>query len=955
MEAADDVLPEEETEVSPAEAEEALELQEEAPSEETDPARDEPRALETPEEDPYHETDLRAEFMPETEEIPQETDAPEALPGESEEPEVKDAPEAEVEMIHRAGEDTDSGDVLLDDDTVLGDEFFGEDDGTDEEDPAAEQREEPEMAPAEEQPETEEQPEAEEEMPAETAEEPRPEDTAEVSGEECEPSSPEEVSGVPDESRDESGESEEHSAVNPSFEALPVEDHAAYDNDETDREDLTERQHSTETIKEEENPEALLPEGGASADDSGHRGETGSDPGTMHLASPVKKKNGKIRRAPVGPRSRAAGGYVPCLGIFMSLGILFMDMLMRCVLDIQKDPSRIMDVSTLYTMLFAFTAGFLMDLIASVPKSVKGRRILSNILLAAPTALYLLEFFLKQTYGNYMGVRVIMGNATAVAGSYSGVIWQVIFRGIPMIILFCLPIILMNVLFTKLDKPAGKRAVLIKAVCAAGALALGIGAVMSSATGAVTDREYFTSRFNIDKSITRFGLPMSLTLDCIYMVGGIPQAKESTYPVYVPALAVEGYVNMVDIDFDAITASHDYWPIPQMDEYFSSLAPTMKNEYTGMFEGKNLVFIVAEAFTGYVIDPELTPTLYKMANEGFVFENYYQPSWFVSTSDGEYNLLTGLIPDFSIQSMLHTQDNNMYYTPGNVFRRLGYRTMAFHNHDYDYYDRDLTHEHLGYEFWMGMGNGMEEYVEEIWPESDEEMFRGTAHYLTECDGPFHVYYLTVSGHTEYNFSGNYMAVKNRDLIDGTGLSEQVWAIKAQNLELERGLAYLMQELEAAGKLDDTVFVMSCDHYPYGMPDWAYNELAGKELDTVFERYHNTLFLYCSSMEEPVVVDKYCFGPDVIPTVYNLFGIEYDSRLFSGRDILSDSDGLVIFNNYSWITSMGRYNANSGVFYPAEGAQIPDGYSDTVSRVVADRIKYAKYILNYDYYDLVFGR
>ena len=354
-------------------------------------------------------------------------------------------------------------------------------------------------------------------------------------------------------------------------------------------------------------------------------------------------------------------------------------------------------------------------------------------------------------------------------------------------------------------------------------------------------------------------------------------------------------------------------------------------------------------------DPELIPTLYKMANEGFVFENYYQPSWVVSTSDGEYNLLTGLIPDFSIQSMLHTQDNNMYYTPGNVFRRLGYRTMAFHNHDYDYYDRDLTHEHLGYEFWMGMGNGMEEYVEEIWPESDEEMFRGTAHYLTECDGPFHVYYLTVSGHTEYNFSGNYMAVKNRDLIDGTGLSEQVWAIKAQNLELERGLAYLMQELEAAGKLDDTVFVMSCDHYPYGMPDWAYNELAGKELDTVFERYHNTLFLYCSSMEEPVVVDKYCFGPDVIPTVYNLFGIEYDSRLFSGRDILSDSDGLVIFNNYSWITSMGRYNANSGVFYPAEGAQIPDGYSDTVSRVVADRIKYAKYILNYDYYDLVFGR
>jgi len=163
----------------------------------------------------------------------------------------------------------------------------------------------------------------------------------------------------------------------------------------------------------------------------------------------------------------------------------------------------------------------------------------------------------------------------------------------------------------------------------------------------------------------------------------------------------------------------------------------------------------------------------------------------------------------------------------------------------------------------------------------------------------------------------------------------------------------MSELEAAGKLDDTVFVMSCDHYPYGMPDWAYNELAGKELDTQFERYHNTLFIYCSDMEEPIVIDKPCYGCDVIPTVYNLFGIDYDSRLFTGRDILSDAEGLVIFNNYSWLTDKARYNAPRGELYVNDGVTLPEGYAETVSRMVSDRIAYAKYILNYDYYDLVF--
>ena len=67
------------------------------------------------------------------------------------------------------------------------------------------------------------------------------------------------------------------------------------------------------------------------------------------------------------------------------------------------------------------------------------------------------------------------------------------------------------------------------------------------------------------------------------------------------------------------------------------------------------------------------------------------------------------------------------------------------------------------------------------------------------------------------------------------------------------------------------------------------------------------------------MDKPCYSVDIIPTLSNLFGLEYDSRLLAGQDILSDAPGLVIFNDYSYLTELGRYNADTDTFTPNEGA------------------------------------
>ena len=139
-------------------------------------------------------------------------------------------------------------------------------------------------------------------------------------------------------------------------------------------------------------------------------------------------------------------------------------------------------------------------------------------------------------------------------------------------------------------------------------------------------------------------------------------------------------------------------------------------------------------------------------------------------------------------------------------------------------------------------------------------------------------------------------------------SDAVKCYLASQMELELSMESLVGQLDQAGKLEDTVIVLSGDHYPYGLTDQEYSELLGHPVDPVFEIYENTLILWSADMDEPVYVDKYCSSLDVMPTLSNLFGLYYDSRLIMGQDILSDSPGLVIFSNYSFLHEQGYYAA-----------------------------------------------
>ena len=241
--------------------------------------------------------------------------------------------------------------------------------------------------------------------------------------------------------------------------------------------------------------------------------------------------------------------------------------------------------------------------------------------------------------------------------------------------------------------------------------------------------------------------------------------------------------------------------------------------------------------------------------------------------------------------------------------------------------------------------------ESLWPASDLDMVTATLpEYINE--ERFHVYYMTISGHMNYNFRGNCMSSKNKDAVANLPYGEEGRAYIACNIELDKALEYLIAELEKAGKLENTVIALSADHYPYAMNIDNYEELAGRELENTLDLYKNTLILWNSQMTEPVVIEKPCGAMDLLPTLYNLFGFEYDSRLFAGTDMLSDSEGLVVFSNRSFITEKVSYNKATGETISMTGEEVDSAYVEAMKQKVKQLCDYSAGILTQDFFSYV---
>ncbi len=647
---------------------------------------------------------------------------------------------------------------------------------------------------------------------------------------------------------------------------------------------------------------------------------------------------------------------------------------------------------TAITILSCFALGF----ICYLPVSLSSRRRFNAVISAAISflfaAAYLVEYFIFRQFMMFYDLNTTFGGAADAVGGFTSDIYALIFcwDGLSKIAVFLLPTVLVLIFGLKKKFPVKstwRLRVLSGELAVLSALLVIFGIYRSSGFTLLADEHY-----SFQNAAQTFGLIPGIGMDVKHILAPKDDAFEQVeYPVLPPmpstlppttpsqpdnTLSPEPtpeatpaptipkptkpplvpVPNQLDIDFDSLTTRGT---IGSLNTYVASLTPTMTNEYTGLFEGKNLIFITAEAFGLGVIDPERTPTLYRMATKGMQFTDYYQAD-IAGTTGGEYQTIFGMPPTSAGMSFKETAGNNNYFTLGSQLDRLGYWGRVYHNNDYTYYSRHRTHKNLGYsEGFIGMGNGMEAYVKQQWPASDLEMFQGSISDYID-NQPFNVYYMTVSGHSRYTRTGNCMVKKHWDRVADLEYSELVKGYLACQMELEDSMTFLIGELEKAGIADDTVIVITGDHFPYGLNNENgnlnkyINELYGYTVTNTMEKDKNVLLIWSGCLEdmEPIVVSHPTCSLDILPTLSNLFGTQFDSRLFVGRDVFSDAPALVFNNNYDWKTEYGTYIR--GQFTPAfPDMEIPQEYVDAISATVRNKLRYCRGVLSEDYFGYLY--
>ena len=631
------------------------------------------------------------------------------------------------------------------------------------------------------------------------------------------------------------------------------------------------------------------------------------------------------------------------------------------------------NASALFPVLFAIPAGILAGTVCNLCKE-KVARILRYVLIAVPAVLFGVQFVYYHSFQSFMSVSQA-GMGDDVFTNFFKTIMLAIWECLIPILLVFLPLIALFFLHRYFD-PRRKFDLKRSMYNTSAFLLTQLLVILMLPLGGTSDHSAFANYHNnwvLDLSMEKLGMFTTTAIDVKYLVFGdllyanqefeVPDIPINLDPDFFAdpntdtpdstepgnEVIVYGDNVITGLDFAALAEAETDKTAKKIYNYLAALEPTKKNQYTGMFEGYNLILITAESFSAEAIHPEVTPTLYKMANSGFNFTNYWAtfPS---NTTNGEYTSLTGLLPDIakpkSDGSFVYSAKNTMNMNIANWFNAQGITSRAYHDHTASYYKRNKTHPNIGYVF---------EGKNEIgglsgWPESDLKMMEKTVDdYIN--DEWFHTYYMTVSGHHNYKFGGyNSIADKNKKLVSDLDMGTAAKAYLACNIELDKALEYLIQRLDEAGKLDKTVIVITTDHYPYGLTDSEWKGMIGHSIQWGgMERYESDLIIWNSAMET-VVVDKPCSNPDVLPTLLNLFGFEYDSRLYSGSDILSDSYGLAIMANQSFVTDKVIYNSrNEKAYLIDENYELPEQYLETYIQVVKNRFSIAANMLTNDFF------
>lgn len=385
-----------------------------------------------------------------------------------------------------------------------------------------------------------------------------------------------------------------------------------------------------------------------------------------------------------------------------------------------------------------------------------------------------------------------------------------------------------------------------------------------------------------------------------------------------------------------------------LDSIYKAEDTKEENAYTGKFKGKNLIFLQLEGMDTWMLTKKTTPNLYNLRKHSIDFSNHYSIyTGGGSTFNSEFAVNTGFTTPISyIENVYSFSKNTFPYTMARLFKEQNYSVNAFHMNKGEFYSRDINYKSWGYDNYYGLQD-IQKYNDERYV-LDRELILNKTFYnkIFKQQGNFVNYIITYSPHTPFTTEkevGKILAEEKYGKGNVPKLSEEDCAKMAAS-ETDNMVGLLIQALKDNGLYDNTVIVAYADHYLYTLDDKSildkYKETSNNLIN------HTPFFVWSSDLGQLTSISKVNMQMDILPTVLNLFGIDYNSNNYIGHDILSNNfKGYAFFSDYSWYDGK-VYVENQQI---TNGKKMSNNKLDSMNNLISDVIKKNDLTLKYDYF------
>ena len=561
----------------------------------------------------------------------------------------------------------------------------------------------------------------------------------------------------------------------------------------------------------------------------------------------------------------------------------------------------------------------------------------------------LIELSFKNFMGNFMSISMVFGggDATRIHTEVSTFISNIK----PIFYLCLIPfiILLFILIFKKFNykKPNFIR-IEIELILVALVYLISLSTLLITPNGQIkTNKELYKTPTLVDVSMKEFGVQRFLIRDIYYYLFGsnttntidIDKNNNTEITDYSRLIDDTNWIKKMNNETDSV--------IKNLHEYYMNQEITPKNDYTGLFKDKNLIMIMVESLDMSAINKDLTPTLYRLAHEGWYFDNYYAPKFSCTTGESEFIALTSIIPSNTVCTPYTYLNNNYSTSIFNLFNDSNYTSTSYHSVSDKYYPRKTLHKNMGSSYFYN-ADDLDTEIANGWP-SDYTLMQQAYNVFGNYDKYFS-FVITASMHFSYDVDSTVVS-QNWDKVKNLSYATSMKRYLAKAIDFDKGLEYLINSLKESGTLDDTVIVIFPDHHPYNL-DFDYIEQMSQVDRTGLNEDLAPLIIYNSKLT-PTTYSKVSSTFDLLPTIANLFDLNFDPRLYIGNDYFSDNEGMMLFPSGSWVTDKAYYHASTGKWEAKEGFTVDDQYINKINKIIGNKFTASDNTLKKDYFKYLF--